>query len=376
MMTSTAAADPHPRAASGRLNLLGLDAAGLDGLLRELDEKPFRSKQLRQWLHQRRVFDFDAMTDLAKGFRSKLDALADLRVPQAIFDRESADGTRKWLLALESGQAVETVYIPERGRGTLCVSSQVGCALDCGFCSTGKQGFNRNLSSAEIIGQLHFATQALEDEGRGRRVTNVVMMGMGEPLANFREVVAATNLMVDPYAWGLSRRRVTLSTVGLVPALYRLADVSQISLAVSLHAPNDALRDEIVPINRKYPLRELLPACEHYVGNTPHHCIYWEYVMLDGVNDSDAQARELAALLRDIPSKINLIPFNPFPGTRYEASPRARIHRFSEILQDAGFITTTRRTRGQDIDGACGQLVGQVINRRNQGKRGTQSASA
>ena len=375
-MTSTAAADGQPRTESGRLNLLGLDAAGLDGLLRELDEKPFRGKQLRQWLHQRRVFDFDAMTDLAKGFRRKLVDVAELQVPRAIFDRESEDGTRKWLLALESGQAVETVYIPERGRGTLCVSSQVGCALDCGFCSTGKQGFNRNLSAAEIIGQLHYATQALEDEGRGRRVTNVVMMGMGEPLANFRNVIAATNLMVDPYAWGLSRRRVTLSTVGLVPALYRLADVSNISLAVSLHAPNDALRDEIVPINRKYPLRELLPACEHYLGNTPHHCIYWEYVMLDGVNDGDAQARELARLLRHIPSKINLIPFNPFPGTRYEASPRSRIQRFSEILQNAGFITTTRRTRGQDIDGACGQLVGQVINRRNQGKRGSPSANA
>ncbi|AGY91614.1 hypothetical protein SPICUR_03090 [Spiribacter curvatus] len=375
-MTSTAATEQRPRTESGRLNLLGLDAAGLDELLQELDEKPFRSKQLRQWLHQRRVFDFDEMTDLAKGFRGKLVDLAELRVPKAIFDRESADGTRKWLLALESGQAVETVYIPERGRGTLCVSSQVGCALDCGFCSTGKQGFNRNLSAAEIIGQLHYATQALEDEGRERRVTNVVMMGMGEPLANFRNVVAATNLMVDPYAWGLSRRRVTLSTVGLVPALYRLTDVSNISLAVSLHAPNDALRDEIVPINRKYPLRELLPACEHYLGNTPHHCIYWEYVMLDGVNDSDAQARELAALLRHIPSKINLIPFNPFPGTRYEASPRERIHRFADILQNAGFITTIRRTRGQDIDGACGQLVGQVINRRNQGKRGTTSANA
>ncbi len=376
MMSSTAAAEDRPLTRSGRVNLLGLDEAGLHGLLQELDEKPFRSKQLRQWLHQRRVFDFDAMTDLAKGFRGKLADLSELRVPQAVFDRESADGTRKWLLALESGQAVETVYIPERGRGTLCVSSQVGCALDCGFCSTGKQGFNRNLTAAEIIGQLHFATQALEQEGRGRRVTNVVMMGMGEPLANFRNVVAATNLMVDPYAWALSRRRVTLSTVGLVPALYRLADVSNISLAVSLHAPNDALRDEIVPINRKYPLRELLPACEHYIGNTPHHCIYWEYVMLDGVNDGQEHARQLVDLLGNIPSKINLIPFNPFPGTRYEASPRERIRRFADTLQRAGFITTVRRTRGQDIDGACGQLVGQVINRRNQGKRGTTTASA
>lgn len=376
MMSSTAAAEDRPLTRSGRVNLLGLDEAGLHALLQELDEKPFRSKQLRQWLHQRRVFDFDAMTDLAKGFRGKLADLSELRVPQAVFDRESGDGTRKWLLALESGQAVETVYIPERGRGTLCVSSQVGCALDCGFCSTGKQGFNRNLTAAEIIGQLHFATRALEQEGRDRRVTNVVMMGMGEPLANFRNVVAATNLMVDPYAWALSRRRVTLSTVGLVPALYRLADVSNISLAVSLHAPNDALRDEIVPINRKYPLRELLPACEHYIGNTPHHCIYWEYVMLDGVNDSQGHARQLIDLLGNIPSKINLIPFNPFPGTHYAASPRERIQRFADTLQRAGFITTIRRTRGQDIDGACGQLVGQVINRRNQGKRGTTTASA
>ena len=376
MMSSTAAAEARPLTRSGRVNLLGLDAGGLQQLLRELDEKPFRSKQLRQWLHQRRVFDFDAMTDLARSFRARLAELAELQLPRAVFDRASSDGTRKWLLALESGQAVETVYIPERDRGTLCVSSQVGCALDCGFCSTGKQGFNRNLSAAEIIGQLHFASRALDEEGRGRRVTNVVLMGMGEPLANFRQVVAATNLMVDPYAWALSRRRVTLSTVGLVPALYRLAEVSHISLAVSLHAPNDALRDEIVPINRKYPLRELLPACEHYLDKTPHQRIYWEYVMLDGVNDSDAHARELAGLLSDIPSKINLIPFNPFPGTRYAASPRERIRRFADRLQRAGFITTIRRTRGQDIDGACGQLVGQVINRRNQGKRGTATASA
>lgn len=375
-MTSTAGAELRSLTASGRVNLLGLDEAGLRDWLVELGEKPFHSKQLRQWLHQRRMFDVETMTDLSKGLRAQINDLTELNVPAAVFDRESADGTRKWLVGLESGNAVETVFIPERDRGTLCVSSQVGCALDCGFCSTGKQGFNRNLTAAEIIGQLHFATQALEAEGRGRRVTNVVMMGMGEPLANFRNVIAATNLMVDPYAWGLSRRRVTLSTVGLVPALYRLADHSNISLAVSLHAPNDALRDEIVPINRKYPLRELLPACEHYVKKTPHHCIYWEYVMLDGVNDSLAEARQLAKLLAGIPSKINLIPFNPFPGTRYQASPRDRILRFADVLQKAGFIATIRRTRGQDIDGACGQLVGQVINRRNQGKRGAITAES
>ena len=374
-MSSTAGAETATAETGSRINLLGLDEAGLKTLLDELGEKPFRSRQLRQWLHQRQVFDPAAMTDLAKSLRSELAQRVDIRLPQAVFDRESSDGTRKWLVGLDSGNAVETVYIPERDRGTLCVSSQVGCALDCGFCSTGKQGFNRNLSAAEIIGQLHFAARALAEEGRGRRVTNVVMMGMGEPLANFRNVVAATNLMVDPYAWGLSRRRVTLSTVGLVPALYRLADHSNISLAVSLHAPNDALRDEIVPINRKYPLRELLPACEHYLENTPHHCIYWEYVMLDGVNDSLAHARELIDLLSGIPSKINLIPFNPFPGTRYTASPRDRIRRFADRLQKAGFITTIRRTRGQDIDGACGQLVGQVINRRNRGKQGAVQAT-
>ncbi len=356
--------------------MLGLDEAGWYDWLGELGEKPFRSKQMRQWLHQRQVFDFDEMTDLAKSLRAHMQRVGEINLPQSVFDRESSDGTRKWLVGLESGNAVETVYIPERERGTLCISSQVGCALDCGFCSTGKQGFNRNLSAAEIIGQLHFATQALAEEGRDRRITNVVMMGMGEPLANFRNVVAATNLMVDPYAWGLSRRRVTLSTVGVVPALYRLADHSNISLAVSLHAPNDALRDEIVPINRKYPLGELLPACEHYLDNTPHHQIYWEYVMLDGVNDSLAHARELIQLLSNIPSKINLIPFNPFPGTRYQASPRDRIERFAERLQKAGFIATIRRTRGQDIDGACGQLVGQVINRRNRGKRGATPAEA
>ena len=376
MMSSIAGADNASAPRVDPVGLLGLDESGMKEFLADIGEKSFRSRQLRQWLHQRQVYDFAEMTDLSKGLRQTLTERVRINVPQAIFDKESADGTRKWLVGLESGNAVETVYIPERDRGTLCVSSQVGCALDCGFCSTGKQGFNRNLSADEIIGQLHFASAALEAEGRGRRITNVVMMGMGEPLANFRNVVSATNLMVDPYAWGLSRRRVTLSTVGLVPALYRLANHSNISLAVSLHAPNDRLRDEIVPINRKYPLRELLPACEHYLDNTPHHAIYWEYVMLDGVNDSLANARELVELLGNIPSKINLIPFNPFPGTRYVGSPRERIRRFADHLQKAGFITTIRRTRGQDIDGACGQLVGQVINRRNRGKQGANRVPA
>lgn len=368
-MRSIPAAETARTQGAARVNLLDLDRAGLRAYLGELGEKPFRATQISKWVHQRGVLDFEAMTDLGKALRARLAESAELRLPQALFDRESRDGTRKWLLALDGGNAVETVFIPERSRGTLCISSQVGCALDCGFCSTGKQGFNRNLSTAEIIGQLHFARRALEAEGRGRQVTNVVLMGMGEPLANFRNVVPATELMVDEHAWGLSRRRVTLSTVGLVPALYRLAEHSRISLAVSLHAPNDALRDEIVPINRKYPLAELLAACRHYVERTPHHKITWEYVMLDGVNDSDAHRRELAALLEGIPSKINLIPFNPFPGTEYRCSPRERIERFAHGLQDAGYITTVRRTRGQDIDGACGQLVGQVVNRRNRGRR-------
>ncbi|HKJ94560.1 MAG TPA: 23S rRNA (adenine(2503)-C(2))-methyltransferase RlmN [Gammaproteobacteria bacterium] len=357
---------PAPEATDGdpvRVNLLDLDRAGLEGFFADLGEKPFRAVQVMKWLHQRRVFDFESMTDLSRPLRARLTEAAEVRLPAPIFDQESADGTRKWVLSLAGGNAIETVFIPENDRGTLCVSSQVGCALDCTFCSTAQQGFNRNLSTAEIIGQVLFATMALDDEGRGRRVTNVVLMGMGEPLANFNSVVSATRLMTDQNAYGLSRRKVTLSTSGLVPNLNRLAEVSDISLAVSLHAPTDAIRDEIVPINRKYPIARLLDACRRYVENAPHHHITWEYVMLDGVNDSDENARQLARLLRGIPSKINLIPFNPFPGAPYRCSPRARIERFSRLLQQAGYITTIRRTRGDDIDGACGQLVGQVTDR-------------
>jgi len=350
-------------------NLLDLDAAGLRAFFTEIGEKPFRATQLLKWIHQRYVFDFGAMTDIAKTLRERLQATATVRLPAAVFDRESADGTRKWLFSLEGGNAIETVFIPENDRGTLCVSSQIGCALDCTFCSTGQQGFNRNLTTGEIIGQVLFANMALADEGRGRRVTNVVLMGMGEPLANMNNVLPATRLMTEPHAYGLSRRKVTLSTSGLVPNLYRMAEVSDISLAVSLHAPNDALRDEIVPINQRYPLRELLPACREYIAGTPHDHITWEYVMLDGVNDSDAHAEELIRLLRGMPSKINLIPFNPFPGAPYQCSPRQRIERFARRLQNAGYITTTRRTRGADIDGACGQLVGQVQQRRRGGQR-------
>ncbi|WP_440997304.1 23S rRNA (adenine(2503)-C(2))-methyltransferase RlmN [Arhodomonas sp. SL1] len=362
-MTSAPATDITARDEPGRVNLLDLDRAGLQRLAADLEEKPFRAVQLLKWLHQRRVTDFERMTDLSKALRSRLRECAEVRLPRPVFDQESRDGTRKWVLALDGGNAIETVFIPENGRGTLCVSSQVGCALDCTFCSTAQQGFNRNLTTAEIIGQVWFAEDALAAEGRGRRVTNVVLMGMGEPLANYRSVLPATRLMVDQHAYGLSRRRVTLSTSGLVPNLRRLAEESDISLAVSLHAPNDALRDEIVPVNRRYPLAELLDACRLYVERTPHRRITWEYVMLDGVNDGDRHAAELARLLEGIPSKINLIPFNPFPGARYRCSPAERIERFSRQLQRAGYITTVRRTRGEDIDGACGQLVGQVDDR-------------
>src|SRR5690606_28561296 len=272
-------------AAPAKLNLLDLDRKAMEGFFAELGEKPFRAVQVIKWIHQRGVYDFDAMTDLSKALRAKLSELCEVRLPEVIFDQRSADGTRKWLLRLDGGNAIETVFIPEPNRGTLCVSSQVGCALECSFCSTATQGFNRNLTIAEIIGQLRFAVSALAEEGR--KVTNVVFMGMGEPLLNFNNVVAAASLMVDDHAYGLSKRRVTISTSGVVPALYRLAEATDVSLAVSLHAPNDELRDQLVPINKKYPIAELLPACRNYLGNNPHRRITWEYVMLDGVNDQD-----------------------------------------------------------------------------------------
>ncbi len=347
-------------AAPPKRNLLGLDRQALTEFFAELGEKPFRVSQLLKWIHQRHVSDFSQMTDLSKVLRAKLEEVAEVRLPQAIFDQQSGDGTRKWLLSLDGGNAIETVYIPEPNRGTLCISSQVGCALECAFCSTARQGFNRNLSVAEIIGQVRFAVQALADEGRERPVTNVVFMGMGEPLLNFNPVISAASLMTDDEAYGMSKRRVTLSTSGVVPALYRMAEATDISLAVSLHAPNDELRQRIVPINRKYPIAELLAACRNYIAGKAHRKITWEYVMLDGVNDRDEHARELARLLEGIPSKINLIPFNPFPGAGFQRSGDERILKFARILQTAGYTTTTRRTRGGDIDGACGQLVGKV----------------
>ena len=353
------------------VNLLDLDPPALAAWTAELGEKPFRATQISRWLHQRFVADIGAMTDLARALREQLGTLAEIREPAVVGDTTASDGTRKWLFDVGGGNAVEAVYIPEDDRGTLCVSSQAGCALDCAFCSTGKQGFNRNLTVAEIVGQLRHANRTLladaatapwVEQGRAP-VTNVVLMGMGEPLANFDHVVSALRLFLDDNAYGLSRRRVTLSTSGLVPALDRLRDACPVALAVSLHAPDDALRDRLVPINRKYPLAELLPACRRYLERAPRDFVTFEYVLLDGVNDADAQADALIATVRDVPCKINLIPFNPFPGTEFRVSPRARVLGFQQRLQAAGLVATVRKTRGDDIDAACGQLAGRVADR-------------
>ncbi|MEF8699580.1 MAG: 23S rRNA (adenine(2503)-C(2))-methyltransferase RlmN [Candidatus Accumulibacter sp. UW20] len=348
------------------VNLLDLDAAGLTAFFAENGEKAFRATQVLRWLHRFGEADFDAMTDIARSLREKLGRLAVVAPPVVIADRAAADGTRKFLFDVGGGNAVESVFIPEDDRGTLCISTQAGCALDCSFCSTGKQGFNRNLGVAEIIGQLWQARHALgayQDAAAERVISNVVLMGMGEPLANLEHTVTALRLMLDDHAYGLSRRRVTVSTSGLVPAMDRLRDECAVALAVSLHAPNDRLRDELVPINRKYPLRELLAACQRYLEKAPRDFVTFEYVMLDGVNDADAQARELLALTREVPCKFNLIPFNPFPGSPYRRSPAPRIRRFAELLLEAGVVATTRKTRGDDIDAACGQLAGQVLDR-------------
>ncbi len=351
------------------VNLLDFDAAGLQTLFAEHGEKPFRAKQVLRWIHRFGQADFDAMTDLAKSLREKLKVLAVVLPPPIISDKLSDDGTRKFLFDVGGGNAVESVFIPEDKRGTLCVSTQAGCALDCSFCSTGKQGFNRNLTVAEIIGQLWQVNRTLgfnpSDE---RMISNVVLMGMGEPLANFENTVTALRLMLDDNAYGLSRRRVTVSTSGLVPVIDRLRDECPVALAVSLHAPNDILRNELVPINRKYPLRELMAACKRYLEKAPRDFVTFEYVMLDGVNDAELHARELLALTQDVPCKFNLIPFNPFPGSPYRRSPAARIRRFAEMLMEAGVVTTTRKTRGDDIDAACGQLAGQVLDKTRRSK--------
>ncbi len=348
-----------------KTNLANLDHEGLKAFFASIDEKPFRARQLLQWIHQRGVTDFDLMTDISKDLRTKLKDTSDVIFPQILLRKPSTDGTQKWLMQMPDGNAIETVFIPEDDRGTLCISSQVGCMLTCTFCSTGTQGFNRNLSTAEIIGQLWIAVRELsKKEGHhDRHVTNVVMMGMGEPLLNFDNVIPALRLMLDDLAYGLSKRKVTLSTSGVVPEIYRLKAACQVSLAVSLHAPNDTLRNEIVPINRKYPLSELIKACQDYVGHDPHKNITFEYVMLQEVNDFKHHAEELIPLVKDLPCKFNLIPFNPFPGTKYERSSNNRIHAFKDILEKAGLITTIRKTRGDDIDAACGQLVGEVQDR-------------
>ena len=353
------------------INLLDLEPAALDAFFNERGEKPFRARQVSRWLHQRFVDDVGAMTDIARTLRERLAAEAEIRGPQVLRDTSASDGTRKWLLDAGTGNAVEAVYIPEDDRGTLCISSQAGCALDCAFCATGKQGFNRNLGTGEIVGQLWHANRTLLADGirapwveAGRApITNVVMMGMGEPLANFDHVVPALRLFLDDNAYGLSRRRVTLSTSGLVPWIDRLGDECPVALAVSLHAPSDALRDRLVPINRRHPLAELMAACRRYLEKAPRDFVTFEYVMLDGVNDQPTHAHELVRLVRDVPCKINLIPFNPFPGSEFGTSPRERIRAFARTLQDGGIVATIRKTRGEDIDAACGQLAGQVQDR-------------
>ncbi|MFB9069046.1 23S rRNA (adenine(2503)-C(2))-methyltransferase RlmN [Pseudofulvimonas gallinarii] len=350
---------------SSKVNLLGLDRTRMEAFfVEELGEKRFRAHQVMKWIYHYFADDFDKMTDLGKALRGKLAGIAEVRVPTAQVDQQSVDGTRKWLLSLDGANGIETVYIPEPTRGTLCVSSQVGCALNCRFCSTGKQGFNRDLKTAEIVGQVWHAARELGHlTHQTRRITNVVMMGMGEPLLNFDNVVPAMNIMRDDFGFGLANKRVTLSTAGVVPMIDRLSDAADVSLAVSLHAPDDALRDHLVPINRKYPIVELLEACKRYQAKRPRSSITFEYTLLKDVNDSEAQARALVKLLRKVPSKLNLIPFNPFPGTEYECPDPAVIQRFQQIVYDAGIITTLRRTRGQDIDAACGQLAGKVADR-------------
>ncbi|MCG8099253.1 MAG: 23S rRNA (adenine(2503)-C(2))-methyltransferase RlmN, partial [Candidatus Thiodiazotropha taylori] len=320
--------------------------------------KAFHGRNVFKWIHKHGVVDFNAMTDISKRLREQLQQVAEITIPRLALEQPAQDGTRKWLLELADGQRIETVYIPDNGRSTICVSSQVGCALDCSFCSTARQGFNRNLTVAEIIGQVWVAAREL-----GEPPSNIVMMGMGEPLANLEAVITAMNIMQDDLAYMVSKYRVTVSTSGIVPGLQRLKEVCDISLAVSLHAPDNELRDQLVPINRKYPLEELIPACREFVRGDKRRKVTWEYVMLDGVNDSLAHAKALIRLLEGTPSKVNLIPFNPFPGTDYKASPAERVEAFRMRLKRSGIIATTRKTRGDDIDAACGQLVGKVRDR-------------
>lgn len=361
-----------------KTNLMGMSQAALTHWLVELGEKPFRAKQIMKWIHQLGVLDFDAMTDLSKVLRAKLKDIAYARPPEIVSQADSVDGTRKWIIRIAADNCVETVYIPDGGRGTLCVSSQVGCSLDCSFCSTGKQGFMRDLSASEIAGQVWLAINSFDGFVPGKRyaedeigrVSNVVMMGMGEPLLNFDNVVSAMDLMMDDLAYGLSKRRVTLSTSGVVPMLKKLGEVSECSLAISLHAPNDELRNELVPINRKYPIKELLAASLDYMGGLPDKRVMTiEYTLINKVNDTVELAQELVGLLKNVPCKINLIPFNPFPQSDYERPSNNRVKAFQRVLNEAGFIAPIRTTRGDDIDAACGQLVGQVQDRTRRSER-------
>jgi 23S rRNA (adenine2503-C2)-methyltransferase len=347
-----------------RINLFDLDEVRMRTFFESIGEKPFRAQQILKWVYHQGVTDFAEMTNLSLSLRQRLEALAILEPPSVLSEQRSADGTVKWLMGFGGGNAVETVFIPETSRGTLCISSQVGCALNCTFCSTGAQGFNRNLTTGEIIGQVWQAARALGHERNGqRRITNVVLMGMGEPLLNFEAVAPALSLMRDDLGFGFAAKRVTLSTAGLVPGIDRLRETIDVALAVSLHAPDDALRETLVPLNRKYPIRELMRSCADYVAGRNKRTVTFEYTLIDGVNDHPEHARKLVKLLRRLPSKLNLIPFNPFPGTRYRTSPEPRIRAFQEIVMAGGLIATVRKTRGEDIDAACGQLVGKVLDR-------------
>ncbi|MDP3559513.1 MAG: 23S rRNA (adenine(2503)-C(2))-methyltransferase RlmN [Legionellaceae bacterium] len=354
-----------------RVNLLDFCYADLRQWLLSIGEQPFRAQQLMQWIHQVGLTSFTEMTNLSKALRARLTELATVTLPKIVSTQVSEDGTHKWLLQLDCGNCIETVFIPEKNRGTLCVSSQVGCGLNCSFCSTAKQGFNRDLSIAEIIAQVWVAVRTLSQQGgaHDHRVTNVVMMGMGEPLLNLDRVVAAMDIMMHDYAYGLSKRRVTLSTSGLVPEMLRLREMSPVSLAVSLHAPNDALRNVLVPVNKKYPLAELIPVCANYFQAEPRRVVTFEYVMLKGVNDQIEHAEALASLLKEVPCKINLIPFNPFPSAPYERSELSAINAFRDILMRHGLNTVTRKTRGDDIDAACGQLAGAFQDKTSRSRR-------
>ena len=363
--------DQEPQQA--KTNLLGFSASKLGDFFEQIGEKRFRATQIIKWIHQMGEVDLDKMTNLSKDLREKLKDIVEITLPEVVCCQDSTDGTRKWLIKVDGGSCIEMVYIPERERGTLCVSSQIGCALDCSFCATGKQGFNRDLTAAEIIGQLWIAADSFgqSEHKAPRQGTNVVMMGMGEPLMNFDNVVDAMNIMLEDNAYGLSKRRVTLSTAGVVPALDKLADVSDVSLAISLHAPNDELRNELVPINRKYNLKEFIRSAADYIDKMPDNRrkATVEYTLMDQVNDRTEHARELAELLKDLPCKINLIPFNPFPGSEYKRVSNNQLNRFRDILANEGYTVTVRTTRGDDIAAACGQLAGEVNDRTKRQER-------